>query len=57
MHRRKKPRARHRYLVCPRPTFEFRPNNIRFDLIYVVEGGGWRLHAISVAEMRADAPR
>ena len=40
-----------------RGAFEFRPNNIRFDLIYVVEGGGWRLHAISVAEMRADAPR
>ena len=40
-----------------RGAFEFRPNNLRFDLIYVQVGGGWRLHALSVAEMRADAPR
>lgn len=40
-----------------RGAFEYRPNAIRFDLIYRNVDGGWRIHAISVAEMDADAPR
>jgi hypothetical protein len=40
-----------------RGAFEYRPSAIRFDLIYRKVDGGWRIHAISVAEMDADAPR
>ncbi len=40
-----------------RGAFEYRPSAIRFDVIYRNVGGGWRIHAISVAEMDADAPR
>ena len=34
-----------------RGGFEFRPQAIRFDLIFVMESGGWRLGGISVAQM------
>ena len=40
-----------------RGGFDFRPRSVRFDLMFVQVGGGWRLHAISVAEMSADMPR
>ena len=40
-----------------RGAFEFRPNAIRFDILYRQVGGGWRIEAISVAEMPFDAPR
>ncbi len=40
-----------------RGGFEYRPQSIRFDLIYRNQNGGWRLHAISVAQMDFDAPR
>ena len=40
-----------------RGAFEYRPKSLRFDLIYKNLNGGWRLHAISVAQMDFDAPR
>ncbi|WP_162176873.1 hypothetical protein [Hyphomonas chukchiensis] len=40
-----------------RGAFEYRPSAIRFDLLYRNVDGGWRIHAISVAEMDVDAPR
>lgn len=40
-----------------RGAFEYRPQSIRFDLIYQNMNGGWRLHAISVAQMDFDAPK
>ncbi|WP_017930830.1 hypothetical protein [Robiginitomaculum antarcticum] len=40
-----------------RGAFEYRPQALRFDLIYRNIDGGWRLHAISVAQMDSDAPR
>lgn len=40
-----------------RGGFDFRPRSVRFDLLFIQIGGGWRLHAISVAEMSADTPR
>lgn len=36
-----------------RGGFEFRPRSLLFDALYVNENGGWRIHALSVAE--ADA--
>lgn len=40
-----------------RGGFDYRPRSIRFDLIYAQEGGGWRINAVSVVEMSADAPK
>jgi len=40
-----------------RGGFDYRPNSIRFDLIYTNVGGGWRIKAISVVEMDAATPR
>lgn len=40
-----------------RGGFDFRPQSIRFDLMYRNVGGGWQLSAISVVEMNFDAPR
>ena len=39
-----------------RGGFEFRPSPLRFDLLYVLEGGGWRLDGISIAEMDGSTP-
>lgn len=44
-------------LLRLRGGFEFRPNAVRFDLLYTMSGGGWQLDAISVAEMDAQSPR
>ena len=40
-----------------RGGFEQRPRAVRFDLIYRQVGGGWRIDAVSVVEMDANAPR
>lgn len=40
-----------------RGGFEFRPRTIRFDMIFAQIGDGWRLHALSVVEADASAPR
>lgn len=40
-----------------RGGFDYRPNSIRFDLIYANIGGGWQINAISVVEMDAGAPK
>lgn len=40
-----------------RGAFEYRPQSLRFDLIYRNVNGGWALHAISVAQMDSQAPR
>ena len=40
-----------------RGGFEYRPKSIRFDLLYSLEGGGWRITAMSVVEMDANAPK
>lgn len=40
-----------------RGGFDYRPKSIRFDLIYANLGGGWRIAAISVVEMDANAPK
>jgi hypothetical protein len=40
-----------------RGGFDFRPNSIRFDLIYKNIGGGWRINAISVVQMDSMSPR
>jgi hypothetical protein len=40
-----------------RGGFEFRPNAVRFDLLFIATGGAWQLDAISVAEMDAQSPR
>jgi len=40
-----------------RGGFDFRPNSIRFDLLYSLEDGGWRITAMSVVEMDANAPK
>ncbi len=40
-----------------RGGFDYRPQSIRFDIIYAQERGGWRIDALSVVQMRADAPK
>jgi hypothetical protein len=40
-----------------RGGFEFRPRSLRFDLLFVFEQGGWRLHGVSVVETATNAPR
>jgi len=40
-----------------RGAFEYRPNSIRFDLLYKRVGGGWAINAISVVEMDYSAPK
>ena len=40
-----------------RGGFDYRPNSIRFDLVFKNIGGGWSLSAISVVEMDANAPK
>ncbi len=40
-----------------RGGFDYRPNSIRFDLVYKNIGGGWSLSAISVVEMDANSPK
>lgn len=40
-----------------RGGFDYRPNSIRFDLVFKNIGGGWTLSAISVVEMDANAPK
>lgn len=40
-----------------RGGFDYRPQSIRFDLIFVQVGGGWRINAISVVEMDFAAPK
>lgn len=40
-----------------RGGFEFRPRSLRFDLLFVFEQGGWRLHGISVVEVASNTPR
>ena len=40
-----------------RGGFDFRPVSLRFDILFVETGGGWRIDALSVAEMAFDAPR
>lgn len=39
-----------------RGGFDYRPQSIRFDLLFVQEGGGWRINGMSVVQMNADAP-
>lgn len=38
-------------LLRLRGGFEFRPRAIRFDILFARYGGGWRIEALSVAEM------
>ena len=40
-----------------RGGFDYRPKSIRFDVLYKQVGGGWRIHALSVVEMDASAPK
>ena len=40
-----------------RGGFGDRPRTVRFDLVYRRVGGGWRIDAMSVVEMDANAPR
>ncbi|MGB6230222.1 MAG: hypothetical protein WBF53_08855 [Litorimonas sp.] len=40
-----------------RGGFDYRPKSIRFDLIYSLERGAWRITAMSVVEMDANAPK
>ncbi len=40
-----------------RGGFDYRPNSIRFDLVYKNIGGGWSLSAISVVELDANSPK
>ncbi|MGX6647185.1 hypothetical protein ACWCOP_04510 [Maricaulaceae bacterium MS644] len=40
-----------------RGGFEFRPRSLRFDLVFENNGGAWRLHGVSVADLPMDAPR
>jgi len=40
-----------------RGGFDYRPKSIRFDLLYSLEGGGWRITAMSVVEMDSNAPK
>jgi hypothetical protein len=40
-----------------RGGFDFRPQSIRFDLIYKNVNGGWRINAISVVQMDSTAPK
>ncbi|MCI4644329.1 MAG: hypothetical protein MRY64_06055 [Hyphomonadaceae bacterium] len=43
-------------LLRLRGGFDYRPNSIRFDILFENRGGGWRIHALSVAEMDYNAP-
>lgn len=40
-----------------RGGFDYRPKSIRFDLLYSLEGGGWRITAMSVVEMDSNEPK
>ncbi len=40
-----------------RGGFDYRPQSIRFDLLFVQVGGGWRINAISVVQMDFAAPK
>lgn len=40
-----------------RGGFGDRPRTVRFDLVYRQVNGGWRIDAMSVVEMDANAPR
>jgi len=40
-----------------RGGFDFRPNAVRFDMVFVNIGGGWQLSALSVVETDVNAPR
>lgn len=39
-----------------RGGFLSRPRDVRFDLIYALESGAWRLQAVSVVELDGDVP-